>query len=122
MISPSSKLLVVLTLFATFATNTYGQTSNQQSQSKPLSAPQTSPTNNPEKRVHKTADIHKIQLTTTVRGSQEQPKVLTIVPWQLPVYSKIEGRAPVTTQLPQLKPLYRASFVNEQKVYQKLIK
>ncbi|MFQ3236257.1 MAG: hypothetical protein ACI9C4_001828 [Paraglaciecola sp.] len=73
-------------------------------------------------KVKLTANINKVQMEATIRASQEQPKVLTIVPWQLPQYTRIAGQAPSVATLPQLSPLFRESFVAEQKVYLKLFK
>lgn len=45
-----------------------------------------------------------IRLEATIRGNKEQPRVLSIVPWQLPKYRNIEGTLswqPVNSQ-PQL--------------------
>jgi hypothetical protein len=67
-------------------------------------------------------DVNKVQLQSTVRGSQEQPKVLSIVPWQLPLFSRIEGQDPISIAPLQLTPLYRQSFITEQQVYKKLFK
>lgn len=66
--------------------------------------------------------VNKVQLQATIRASKEQPKVLTIVPWQLPQYNPVVGHSPSVATLPQLSPLFRKSFVQEQKVYLKLFK
>ncbi|WP_158971411.1 hypothetical protein [Paraglaciecola sp. L3A3] len=68
------------------------------------------------------AIANKIKLEATFRGNQEQPKVLTIVPWQLPVYTAIKGQQPSHIKPLQLEPIFRKSFVNEQKVFEKLFK
>lgn len=42
-----------------------------------------------------------IRLEATIRGNKEQPRVLSIVPWQLPKYRNIEGTLswqPMNTQ------------------------
>lgn len=67
-----------------------------------------------------TQSPNKIKLEATIRASKEQPKVLTIVPWQLPLYSKVKGQAPEVIKPPQLRPLFRKSFVNEQKVFKRM--
>jgi hypothetical protein len=61
------------------------------------------------------ADI--LRLEETIRGNKEQPKVLSIVPWQLPLYQRIDRNkqrwAPIKTEL---KLLERNSFLREIKL------
>ncbi|MFT6329802.1 MAG: hypothetical protein ACJAYN_001737 [Bermanella sp.] len=61
------------------------------------------------------ADI--LRLEETIRGNKEQPKVLSIVPWQLPLYQRIDRNkqrwAPIKTEL---KSLERNSFLREIKL------
>jgi len=58
-----------------------------------------------------------LRLEETIRGNKEQPKVLSIVPWQLPLYQRIDRNeqrwAPIKTKL---KPLERNSFLKEIKL------
>ncbi|AEP31742.1 hypothetical protein GNIT_3648 [Glaciecola nitratireducens FR1064] len=58
-----------------------------------------------------------LRLEETIRGNKEQPKVLSIVPWQLPLYQRIDRNeqrwAPVKTKL---KPMERNSFLKEIKL------
>ncbi|MFT5276713.1 MAG: hypothetical protein ACI97K_002292 [Glaciecola sp.] len=65
--------------------------------------------------VSQTGDI--LRLEETIRGNKEQPKVLSIVPWQLPLHQRIDRNeqrwAPIQTQL---KPLERNSFLKEIKL------
>ena len=65
--------------------------------------------------VSATGDI--LRLEETIRGNKEQPKVLSIVPWQLPLYQRIDRNeqrwAPIKTKL---KPLERNSFLKEIKL------
>ncbi|MGJ8680611.1 hypothetical protein [Paraglaciecola sp.] len=86
--------------------------STEQTQSKPIDSA--------TKKL--SASVNKIQLEATFRGSQEQPKVLTIVPWQLPLFSEVEGQVPNFVAPPQLTPLFRQGFITEQRVYEKLFK
>ena len=63
-----------------------------------------------------------IQLAAIIRGNQQQPKILTIVPWQSP------GRrnalpSPVWQQVKQqLRPIERRNFLQEQRLFEKLSK
>ncbi len=65
--------------------------------------------------VSATGDI--LRLEETIRGNKEQPKVLSIVPWQLPLHQRIDRNeqrwAPIKTKL---KPLERNSFLKEIKL------
>lgn len=58
-----------------------------------------------------------LRLEETIRGNKEQPKVLSIVPWQLPLHQRIDRNeqrwAPIKTKL---KPLERNSFLKEIKL------
>ena len=58
-----------------------------------------------------------LRLEETIRGNKEQPKVLSIVPWQLPLHQRIDRNeqrwAPIKTQL---KALERNSFLKEIKL------
>lgn len=65
--------------------------------------------------VSQSGDI--LRLEETIRGNKEQPKVLSIVPWQLPLHQRIDRNeqrwAPIKTQL---KALERNSFLKEIKL------
>ncbi len=65
--------------------------------------------------VSSTGDI--LRLEETIRGNKEQPKVLSIVPWQLPLHQRIDRNeqrwAPIKTRL---KPMERNSFLKEIKL------
>jgi len=58
-----------------------------------------------------------LRLEETIRGNKEQPKVLSIVPWQLPLYQRIDRNeqrwAPIKTKLNSLE---RNSFLKEIKL------
>ncbi|MFQ3251433.1 MAG: hypothetical protein ACI9O6_003283 [Glaciecola sp.] len=58
-----------------------------------------------------------LRLEETIRGNKEQPKVLSIVPWQLPLHQRIDRNeqrwAPIKTKL---KPLERNSFLKKIKL------
>ncbi|MFQ3206205.1 MAG: hypothetical protein ACI9IT_000339 [Glaciecola sp.] len=65
--------------------------------------------------VSSSSDI--LRLEETIRGNKEQPKVLSIVPWQLPLYQRIDRNeqrwAPIKTRLNLLE---RSSFLKEIKL------
>ena len=58
-----------------------------------------------------------LRLEETIRGNKEQPKVLSIVPWQLPLHQRIDRNeqrwAPIKTKL---KSLERNSFLKKIKL------
>lgn len=63
-----------------------------------------------------------ITIESTITGSQEQPKVISIVPWKEPkdpgYFGKdIEG---LNKQLDSFEPIYRQSFVSEYKYIRSL--
>ena len=63
-----------------------------------------------------------IQLEAVIRGNQQQPKVLTIVPWQSPERRNTLP-SPVWQQVrQQLQPLERRNFLQEQQFFEKLLK
>ena len=63
-----------------------------------------------------------IQLEAVIRGNQQQPKVLTIVPWQSPERRNALP-SPVWQQVrQQLQPLERRNFLQEQQLFEKLSK
>lgn len=63
------------------------------------------------------SNVDILRLEETIRGNKEQPKVLSIVPWQLPLYQRIDRNeqrwAPIKTEL---KSLERNSFLREIKL------
>jgi hypothetical protein len=101
---------------------TFSQLSAAQQGSDALEPIKNKPVPSTSSKMKLTANMNKVQLEATIRGSQEQPKVLTIVPWQLPKFTRIEGQAPILVAPVQLSPLFRESFVAEQQVYEKLFK
>ncbi len=68
-----------------------------------------------------------IRLEDTIRGNKEQPQVLTIVPWQLPVHQRINENTEWQLQVNQLTSIERSAFlrnlavVNELKRAQKRV-
>lgn len=58
-----------------------------------------------------------LRLEETIRGNKEQPKVLSIVPWQLPLYQRIDrNKQPWAPLKTELKSLERNSFLKEIKI------
>lgn len=52
-----------------------------------------------------------LRLEDTIRGNQEQPQVLTIVPWQLPVHQRINENKEWQLQVSQLPSIERNAFL-----------
>lgn len=54
-----------------------------------------------------------LRLEDTIRGNKEQPQVLTIVPWQLPVHQRINENSQWQLQVMQLPPIERTAFLRK---------
>lgn len=54
-----------------------------------------------------------LRLEDTIRGNKEQPRVLSIVPWQLPKYRPIEGALDWQPSLISPRPIHRDSFTRQ---------
>ncbi len=52
-----------------------------------------------------------LRLEDTIRGNKEQPQVLTIVPWQLPVHQRINENKEWQLQVKQLSSIERNAFL-----------
>lgn len=52
-----------------------------------------------------------LRLEETIRGNKEQPQVLTIVPWQLPVHQSIQRNTDWQIKLPPLTSIERNAFL-----------
>ncbi|WP_416306154.1 hypothetical protein [Neptunicella sp. SCSIO 80796] len=61
-----------------------------------------------------------LKLDAIIRGSQEQPKVMTIVPWQTPTPKSPFSRADLTPLPRTLAPLERRHFLREIALHEKL--
>ena len=59
-----------------------------------------------------------LRLEDTIRGNKEQPRVLSIVPWQLPKYRPIEGALNWQPSLISPRPIHRDSFTRQLSVEQ----
>lgn len=61
-----------------------------------------------------------LRLEDTIRGNKEQPQVLTIVPWQLPVHQRINENSQWQLQVMQLPPIERTAFLRKLAVMSEL--
>lgn len=52
-----------------------------------------------------------LRLEDTIRGNKEQPQVLTIVPWQLPVHQRINENEEWQLQVNKLPSIERNAFL-----------
>lgn len=65
-------------------------------------------------------DTKVIKLETTIRGSREQPKVMSIVPWQPPGQKQVLP-SPILQRIEQkFKPLKRDEFQRQVEYFEKL--
>ncbi|MDF2177854.1 hypothetical protein P2G88_06285 [Aliiglaciecola sp. CAU 1673] len=65
-------------------------------------------------------DAQVLKLETTIRGDKEQPRVMSLVPWQLPRHRTVQGPGEWTPALNPPKPLERNAFMAEQRLWQRL--
>lgn len=61
-----------------------------------------------------------LRLEDTIRGNKEQPQVLTIVPWQLPVHQRINENSEWQLQVMQLSAIERKAFLRNLAVLNEL--
>lgn len=61
-----------------------------------------------------------LRLEDTIRGNKEQPQVLTIVPWQLPIHQRINENSEWQLQVNQLSSIERGAFLRELAVVNEL--
>ncbi|WP_414829938.1 hypothetical protein [Alteromonas sp. H39] len=66
----------------------------------------------------RTENNEPLRLEDTIRGNKEQPRVLSIVPWQLPKYRPIEGALDWQPSLISPRPIHRDSFTRQLSVEQ----
>jgi hypothetical protein len=52
-----------------------------------------------------------LRLEDTIRGNREQPQVLTIVPWQLPIHQRIDENKEWQQQVTSLNSIERGAFL-----------
>jgi hypothetical protein len=118
------RTIFVVTLLLCFQSYVFAQTITQEVEEKALPVKPQAVTQKQapldltvasDGNVSSSADI--LRLEETIRGNKEQPKVLSIVPWQLPLYQRIDRNeqrwAPIKTRL---KSLERNSFLKEIKL------
>lgn len=67
-------------------------------------------------------DDAPLRLEATIRGDKEQPRVLSIVPWQLPTHRNIEGTLSWKPQQATPTPLERTQFLRKMALSQQFSK
>lgn len=55
----------------------------------------------------------QLQLEETIRADRQQPQVLTIVPWQLPIHKRVDADLQWYRLPAKLEPLSRAQFLQK---------
>lgn len=106
---------VVLCLFmGIYHPKSAAQTANEdepiQSENEPVLVPQESVSENPQ---NTNSQQPILRLEDTIRGNKEQPQVLTIVPWQLPVHQRINENTQWQLQVTQLSSIERNAFLRK---------
>ncbi|WP_034474812.1 hypothetical protein [Aestuariibacter salexigens] len=66
------------------------------------------------------SDDNILRLEATIRADKEQPKVLSIVPWQLPEHRSIKIQKPWSTDLTNAAMLERQAFLRALRSHQAL--
>ena len=79
------------------------KTTNEQADITQEASLQTAPNTNSQQPI--------LRLEDTIRGNKEQPQVLTIVPWQLPVHQRINENTQWQLQVTQLSSIERNAFL-----------
>ncbi|MFT4732428.1 MAG: hypothetical protein ACI89W_001453 [Gammaproteobacteria bacterium] len=109
-VTQSLRIIFVVTLLLCFQGFVFAQARTQEQAPLDISVES-------DGNVSSSDDI--LRLEETIRGNKEQPKVLSIVPWQLPLYQRIDRNeqrwAPMKTKL---KSLERSSFLKKIKLLQ----
>ena len=74
----------------------------------------TSPvTNDNQQSLHANIPTTVLKLEETIRGNKEQPQVLTIVPWQLPIHQRISENRDWLQSKEKLPPIERSAFLRK---------
>ena len=61
-----------------------------------------------------------LQLEATIRGNKEQPKVLSIVPWQLPEHRSVDPKNLLRQSQTRFEPIERGRFLRKLRLLNKL--
>lgn len=67
------------------------------------------------------ADQDVIQLESTIRGDQQQPRVISIVPWNSPPHKRVSKVALTGETTRVMQPLERNAFIQRISLHQLLI-
>ncbi len=62
-----------------------------------------------------------IRLESTIRGDQQQPRVLSIVPWDSPGHKRISRVALTGDRTTRMEPLERSAFLQRVALHQTLL-
>jgi hypothetical protein len=65
----------------------------------------------PSESQNTNAETSVLRLEATIRGNKEQPQVLTIVPWQLPMHQRINENKEWLLQNVKLSSIERGAFL-----------
>lgn len=113
-IRKNSILLCMLLSF--FSATTLAQSSSEEALVQAMNEQETSPQKAALQSVSQsppntTSEQPILRLEDTIRGNKEQPQVLTIVPWQLPVHQRINENTEWQLQASQLSSIERNAFL-----------
>ncbi len=111
-------------LLSLFSVNLYAQTAvSPQQESKDEPQQQTeNPLTRPSPQATATGETQPsiLRLEDTIRGNREQPQVLTIVPWQLPVHQRINEGSEWQLRVNPLPAIERHAFLRNMALMKEL--
>jgi len=123
-VSPNIRFFVIFScaVLGVSSSFLYAQTSSPSDDIKPVQASnelnsalenaQASARLSAEKsRSNNNSQLPILRLEETIRGNKEQPQVLTIVPWQLPVQQRINENKDWQLQMTELSSIERNAFL-----------
>jgi hypothetical protein len=104
--------LVLLTFLGGYHSTSLAQTTNEDSALQSSTEPELTSQESVSEAAQNTNSSQPIlRIEDTIRGNKEQPQVLTIVPWQLPVHQRINENTQWQLQVTQLSSIERNAFL-----------
>lgn len=109
--------IIMSVLVSTFSVNMFAQSTQELSEKEPLDSSQEEAQ---QQSANKDSTQTVLRLEDTIRGNKEQPQVLTIVPWQLPIHQRISESKEWQMDVKKLPSIERNSFLRNLAVVKEL--
>ena len=109
--------IMMSVLVSTFSVNMFAQSTQDLSEKEPLDSSQEEAQ---QQSANKDSTQTVLRLEDTIRGNKEQPQVLTIVPWQLPIHQRISESKEWQMDVKKLPSIERNSFLRNLAVVKEL--